>query len=70
MTASKGTQTAVRAYPVIVTAQYRRLRSASAPEASRSSSATASPAPVIAPTASAEAPSEDSSGPYRDRPPS
>ncbi|HEY7103525.1 MAG TPA: hypothetical protein VH573_17950 [Mycobacteriales bacterium] len=70
VTASRGTDTAVSAYPAIVTAQYRRLRSASIPEASRSSKATASPAPVIAPTASADAPSDDSSGPYSDRPPS
>ena len=70
MTASSGTHTAVSAYPAIVTAQYRRLRSASTPEPSRSSRAAASPAPVIAPTASPDAPSDDSSGPYSDRPPS
>jgi hypothetical protein len=70
VTASSGTQTAVRPYPRTVRVQYRRVRSASGPDTSRSSNATASPAPVTRPTATADAPSEASNGPYTDRAPS
>jgi len=67
---STGTVAAVRTYPAIVQAQKRRLRSASGPEASRSPSAAASPAPVTTPTTAAEAPRWASSGPVTERAPS
>src|SRR4030095_16313139 len=53
-----------------VSVQYRRLRSAHEPKTSRISSAVASPAPLMRPTRTAEAPSDASNGPVTDRAPS
>lgn len=63
VTANRGTDTMVSAYPRMVSVQYRPVRSASGPETRRSTSAIASPRPVTAPTSRALAPSEASSGP-------
>ena len=58
------------AYPAIVTAQYRPVRSVSGPKTTRNPSAAASPSPVTSPTTSAVAPKLASSGPYIERAPS
>lgn len=67
---SSGTASTVSAYPPIVHAHNRPVRSANGPKINRSTRAAASPTPVTSPTTTAEAPSDASRGPVTDRAPS
>lgn len=67
---SNGTDSTLSAYPAMVHAQKRCVRSASGPENRRSASAAASPTPVTMPISAADAPSAARNGPVTERAPS
>ena len=69
-TASSGTDTTVRAYPPIESAQWRPVRSEMRPVTIRNTNATASPAPETTPTTTALAPNVARYGPVTARAPS